>query len=336
MAQEIDALAVKRFKTNGKGITFEDLIISGIATHKEQAQNTLKRFLAKGVLFVMKNHKPQQYYPFCLKSEIIKAKISKNAPVEVTEAPFLRSTHILNTDAIVTQTLEDYVLPILTTLPASIHKIQLELKLNPEYYKELRLLARSRNRGKEHEEIIASVLVRYFFYPNGKVMVFVACSNTPFNLERDDDLGRLIAFLGAVRDRLVTFLHDKHERAVPDIMQWNLTEYEINKDVKVSDWLQFTSLSIQVKHAFHLFRLYIKAKGGDTLYRVEESISHKNKPVLEAINDVFNPTERLEKQIEDLNLKIDRLLSAPCNDMIGSTSRTSCDRFPKDRRYSAN
>lgn len=91
-------------------------------------------------------------------------------------------------------------------------------------------------------------------------MVFVSCSNTPFKLERDNDLGRLIAFLGAVRDRLVVFLHDRHERAVPDIMQWHLTECEINRDVKVSDWLQFTGLNTQVRHAFHLFRIYVKVK----------------------------------------------------------------------------
>jgi hypothetical protein len=147
-------------------------------------------------------------------------------------------------------------------------------------------------------------------------MVFVSCSNTPFKLERDNDLGRLIAFLGAVRDRLVVFLHDRHERAVPDIMQWHLTECEINRDVKVSDWLQFTGLNTQVRHAFHLFRIYVKAKGEDTLRRIEESISHKDNPVLEAINDIFNPNERLETQIAELSSKFNTLLeffgSADC------------------------
>jgi hypothetical protein len=200
------------------------------------------------------------------------------------------------------------VLPILSKLPASIHKIQLELKLNPEYYRELRLLACSKNGGKTHEEIVYSVLVRYLFYPNGRVMIFVACNNTPFKLESVDDLSRLIAFLGAVRDRLVIFLQDRHERAVPDIVQWRLTECDINRDVKVSDWLQFTGLNIQVKHAFHLFRLYIKVRGENTLYRIEESDSFKDKTVIEAINHIFNPNERLEKQIADLVSKVDQLL----------------------------
>lgn len=308
--QEVEALAVKKNKTNGSGITYQDLMSSGLAKHKSQAQNMLKRCLAKNILFVDGNHKSRQYLPSSLKAEIFKARISKNAPVRVTEVPYLQSSNLSGTDAIVMQTLEGYILPILPKLPASIHKIQLELKLNPEYYKEIRLLAHSENGGKAHEEVIASVLVRYFFYPNGRVMIFVACSNTPFKLDRDDDLTHLIAFLGAVRDRLVVYLCDRHERAVPDIIQWHITECEINKDVKVSHWLQYTGLNIQVKHAFHLFRIYIKAKGEDTLCRIEESISHKNKPVLEAINDIFNPNERLEKQIAELNTKVDLLLDS--------------------------
>ena len=138
-------------------------------------------------------------------------------------------------------------------------------------------------------------------------MVFTECSNNPFRLETEEDLVSLIAFLGAVRDRLVVFLHDIHERIVPDIMQWYLTQCDINRDVKVDDWLQFTGIKMQVRHAFHLFRIYIKSKGKDTLCRVEESISLKNRSAVKVINDIFNPYERLEKQIEDLGRKIDRL-----------------------------
>jgi hypothetical protein len=46
----------------------------------------------------------------------------------------------------------------------------------------------------------------------------------------------------------------------------------------------------------------VKSKGGDTIYRVEESISHKNKSAIEAIVDIFNPTERLKEQIADLKI----------------------------------
>jgi hypothetical protein len=324
-AQEVNALAIRKYKANGRGITFQDLMSSGLAKHKSQAQNTLKRCLARNILFAAENHKPQRYFPTSLKAEIIKTRLSKNTPVKVTEVPYLQSTNRTGTDAIVTQTLEGHVLPILRDIPVEIHKIQLELKLNPECYNEIRLLARSENKQKAHEEIISSVLVRYLFYPNGRVMVFVSCSNTPFKLESDDDLGCLIAFLGSVRDRLVVYLCDRHERAVPDIMQWHLTECDINKDVKIEEWLQFTGLNIQVRHGLHLFRLYIKAKGKDTLWRVEESISHKqNKSVIETINDIFNPTERLEKQIAELDNKVNEILFFGPNDYEHKRGTHNC------------
>ena len=67
-ANEIEQLAVEKYKTNGKGITFNDLVSCKTALHKEQARTTLKHYLKKGVLFTISNHKPQQYYPACLKS----------------------------------------------------------------------------------------------------------------------------------------------------------------------------------------------------------------------------------------------------------------------------
>ncbi len=53
---------------------------------------------------------------------------------------------------------------------------------------------------------------------------------------------------------------DIHERIVPDIMDWELTEFDLNKDVKVSDWFQCIGFKIQVKHLDHLFRIYIKER----------------------------------------------------------------------------
>ena len=79
-------------------------------------------------------------------------------------------------------------------------------------------------------------------------------------------------------------------------MQWELTQCDLNKDIKVSDWFQFTGLKIQVKHLDHLFRIYIKSIGKDTVCRIEESCN-ANRPVIQAISEVFNPTnEKIEKQ----------------------------------------
>ncbi|MGH9989561.1 MAG: hypothetical protein ACREAS_03905, partial [Nitrososphaera sp.] len=126
---DVATLAVEKFKTSGKGITFNDLMLSGLAKHKSQAQNTLKRYLAKKVLFVIKDHKPQHYFAASLKAEIFKARLSKNAPVGVTEVPFSQSTH---NDTIIMQTLEDYILPILRDIPIHIHKIQLRLEIRSQ------------------------------------------------------------------------------------------------------------------------------------------------------------------------------------------------------------
>ena len=304
-AQEVDALAVKKYKINGRGITFQDLISSGLAKHKSQAQNTLKRCLANNILFTPQNHKPQQYFPSSLKAEIHEAKLSKNAQIRVTGVPLLQSTHPSTMDAIVTQTLEGYVLPLLHDVPLHMHKLHLMTRIASDYYYEIALPSSRWNSAKEHQEIVGTAFVKYVFYAKGTVMVFIESSNNPFKFENYADLNRLIAFLGQVRDRLVVFLQDRHERVVPEIIRWELKQCDINKDVKASDWLQLTGLKIQLSHAFHLFRIYIKSKGEDTVCRVEESVNFpNNRSVVEAINAIFNPTERLEKQILELDKKL--------------------------------
>jgi len=70
-------------------------------------------------------------------------------------------------------------------------------------------------------------------------------------------------------------------------MEWELTECDLNKDVKVSDLFHFTGQKIQVKHMNRLFSLYIKSMGKDTVYRIEER-KHPHKPAVDFINDVFN------------------------------------------------
>ena len=101
---------------------------------------------------------------------------------------------------------------------------------------------------------------------------------------------------------------DRHERIVPDITQWELTQCDINKDVKVSDWLQVTSTKVQVKHFDHLFRVYIKSMGKDTVCRVEKSISYpKGSSIIETINGIFKPSDRIENLIADLGRKLDKM-----------------------------
>jgi hypothetical protein len=299
-AQVIETIAVSQYRKNGKGITYKDLLSSGVASNKEQARVTLKYCVGRNILFTLGNYKPQQYYPVCLKSEISK----KNIPIGVTGVRHSKASLLtskpptglsLCPDPVIVQTLEGYVLPLLPQAPLHIHKMQFKVKVSPEYYHEIAIPVGLRNGSKQHEEIIGRVRVRYCFYANGTVMVFTESSNAPLKLEDEVDLSRLIAFFGQVRDRLVVFLADKHERIVPDIMQWELTQWDVNKDVKVNDnWAQITGLKIQIKYMDHLFRVYIKSMGKDTVCRVEEScytaIDRAN--VVETIAGILNPTGR--------------------------------------------
>jgi len=310
-SQDLADLAVDKYNANGRGITFKDLLKKEPAYRKKQAQETLKRCLQNETLFTIANHKPQKYFPTCLKAKILKDRISKNASVRVTEVGCFNGACKDGTsaDTIAIQSLEGYVLPLLLSAPLHIHKLQFKLKITPECYAELGTSMDDGNKGKQLVEVIGKVRVLYYFYANGRVMVFVESSNNPFRLEDEIDLSRLTAFFGQVRDRLIMFLADKHERIVPDIMQWELTQCDINKDVKVSHLFQATGLKLQVKHYDHLFRIYIKSMGKDSVCRVEESkVFTAKKSPIDVIHNIFNPNEKLENEITEMNKKVARLL----------------------------
>ena len=319
--EEVQQLAINKYKKNGRGITFNDLLSARLAIHKKQAQATLKRCLQYNILFAPEDHKPQQYYPAILKAEILKhrsTKRSKNYPIEVTgvrysKAGFLQSKPTTSSskdlDPVIVQTLEGYVLPLLPKSPLHIHKMQFKVRIPPECYHEIALPVDWWNKGKDHEEIIGRAHVRYCFYANGTVMVFTESSNAPFKLEDEVDLSLLIAFFGQIRDRLIVFLADKHERIVPNIMQWQLTQCDINKDIVVGDWLQVTGLKIQVSHLDHLFRIYTKSTGRNTVCRVEESCNSVNRPAIEAINNIFNPCDKDGRRLVEQDRKLVEILN---------------------------
>jgi hypothetical protein len=183
-------------------------------------------------------------------------------------------------------------------------------KIAPECYTEYdiqELPHVPQNKGKQLFEIIGNARVTYTFYPSGTINIEVKCSNTPFKLETEVDRSHILVFFGQLRDRLIIFLNDPHERNVPNIMEWFLTECDISRDIKVSDWLHYTGIKIQVKHLDHLFRIYVKSMGRDTVCRVEEG-RHHDKTAIEAINEIFNPYERVEKQLAEQNKILHQIL----------------------------
>ena len=298
-SKEFDEFVISKYRKTGKGITLANLLSSGLAYDKKQAQTTLKYYLRKELLFTLGASRPQEYFPTSIRSEIMKNKMSKkinNIPIDPTGVTHSNTPLSNHHESIVFQNLEGYVLPLLPTTPLHIHNMHFRLVIIPECYTELKLQRWKQNNGKYLPEIVGTTGVKYVFYPNGTIEVYTESSNNPHKLESEYDRSRLLAFFGQLRDRLITFLADRHERIVPDIMQWELTQCDLNKDIKVSDWFQFTGLKIQVKHLDHLFRIYIKSIGKDTVCRIEESCN-ANRPVIQAISEVFNPTnEKIEKQ----------------------------------------
>jgi hypothetical protein len=172
----------------------------------------------------------------------------------------------------------------------------------------LKLPYYKRNKGKYYQEIIGKTLVDYIIYKWGTVDIQTTCSNNPYKLETEEDRFRLIEFFGQIRAGLINLLQDKHERLVSDVLEWLLTECDINKDIKVSDVLHFSGIKIQVKHLDQLFRIYIKTLDKDTICRVEEAKQPKASPI-EFINDIFNPMERIEKQLSSISEQVDKLAS---------------------------
>jgi hypothetical protein len=160
------------------------------------------------------------------------------------------------------------ILNSLGRCPLYIHKLQLQLSLDSTYYTDIQKTSSKHNKSKQHEEKIGTSIVKYLVYPNGKTMIFVACSNNPFKLEDESDVSIIYAFLGQVRDRLLYLMIDPHERIVPSIMKWILTGCDINKDITVSDKLQLTAINIQLKDADRVFRLYIKSLGEWLFYSI--------------------------------------------------------------------
>jgi hypothetical protein len=199
----------------------------------------------------------------------------------------------INANKIITQTLEGYVLPLLPTVPLHIHNIHLKCEDSTSCYQLLQLPSYERNTGKHKLLDIDNIPVSYVFYPNGIIDIYTKNSDKPFKLQTEGDRVSLIAFIRNIRDNLPP------EVAVPDIDQWEFTECDINRDVKVSDLLHISCVKVQVKHIDHLFRIYIKKIEVGTICRVEETKSLKM-PVIEAINHILNPYDRVERQLSEI------------------------------------
>ncbi len=265
--KKIEDLAIQKYRACGQGIDFSDVM--EFRCSKANAQRILKDCCVQRILFRSpKRTNPQRFYPSVLRAEILeKLKQRGNVPIQLTE--------VISSKAPLEEQKAQNLIDILYSFgrsPLYIHKLQLQLSLESRYYTDIQKNSSKHNKSKQHEEKIGTSIVKYLVYPNGKTMIFVACSNNPFKLEDESDVSIIYAFLGQVRDRLLYLMTDPHERIVPPIMKWILTGCDINKDVAISDKLQLTAINIQLKDADRVFRLYIKSLGDKAVYRVEESL----------------------------------------------------------------
>src|SRR5215208_197067 len=200
-----------------------------------------------------------------------------------------------------------WLLDVLCSLgmyPLYIHKLHLQLSVAPEYYYTSTTITRlpeiEKNKGKQHLERMARADVNFVVYPNGKIMISIACSNNPFKLETDEDESSLFSFLGQVKDRLLYVLNDPRERVVPSVMEWYLSGCDINKDIEISDMMQLSSIDIQLKYADKVLRLYVKSLHDKAVYRCEESLAFNNTPIVEALEQIRNPYKALENKIDNI------------------------------------
>jgi hypothetical protein len=169
--------------------------------------------------------------------------------------------------------------------------------LNTEFYNELKQKEQPINRAKPYEENIGRRHVTYRLSPNGTVEVYISTTDTPFRIERDEDISTLFAFLGQVRDRFLYHVSDKKEIHVPDLLNWILKQCDLNKDIEIDDTAQLTFPDIQLKSADRVFRLYVKKIEGKAYCRGEESLT-LNQPLPEALDNIRHPYKSLEKKLD--------------------------------------
>jgi hypothetical protein len=162
------------------------------------------------------------------------------------------------------------------------------------------------NNGKYHEEIIGKTKVNYTLYSSGTVVIHTTCSNYPFKVETEEDRLRLIGYFGQIRAGLINLLKDRHERIVRDISEWEVTECDFNKDIKISDYFHMTALKVRIRHLDHLLGIYVKAMGQDTVLRLEETKRPKTR-VADFIIDTFNPNERIQAELLDQGRRINEI-----------------------------
>jgi hypothetical protein len=325
----IEEIAIEKYKAGGYGLNYKDVMADFHIT-KRQAQLTLKHQRNKRVFFtprdlfrqgvyLTENKKPQEYFPSCIKVEILenlkKKKYANSSAIESLSSTIHPFKKYAIATALEYQRVQSFLdtLMLLPYKPPFIHRLLLILRINRKFYAELREI-KGKKKVERYEEIVGRRHVKYIISTNGTVQIAVRSNDTPFKLETDQDVSIIFSFFGQVRDRLLSLLRDPKELLVPSIMEWVLEQCDVNKDVDINETGQVTLPDIQLKNMDRVFRQYVKNIDGRSYYRIEESLQ-LNKLLPEALDNIRHPYRSFEEKldhltriIEDHNQKIENLI----------------------------
>jgi hypothetical protein len=109
---------------------------------------------------------------------------------------------------------------------------------------------------------------------------------------------RLYRFLGQVKDRLVHFLNDLSESAIPPIMDWILVQCDLNKDIDINIVEELSIPDLQLRIHDRIFRFYVKSINGNSCYRIEES-KQVNQEIRFAIPEIMNISQTINHSYYD-------------------------------------
>jgi hypothetical protein len=271
--EKILELAEKRFRRTKKGLKSSHLVDIGFAKNDADARSKIKRCVAKNILFTFGHKRPQEYYPTILKAQVMSHLLPEIVPKDHSGV-----NHKLEEllQEVRLQSLE-YILAQLPEAPLGIHNPHMFFSTTPEYYNDIDSTPLPRNRAKSFKKPIGKALVTCSVYPNGTVDIQIACNKNPFRLESEDDISNFVAYLGEVKAFVAIVLSDPRSRAIPDVMDWILTECDINKDVEVSNAFSLVSLHTQgnfrVRDYEYVLRTYFKLLGSKTVFRNEVTLA---------------------------------------------------------------
>ena len=254
---------------------------------------------------MLESKNPQQYFPTCIKGEIIeKLRKRKSVRDDLKFKPLSTIFSFRKSDLLIEKKAQNILdlLLLLPYFPVYIHKLQLIFYTNSQFYAATREIVRSRKLNT-FEEIIGSRHVKYILSSNGAVQVFIRSNDTPFKLESELDESLIFSFFGQVKDRLLYIIGDVKELAVPSVMEWVLLQCDVNKDVEIDEKAQLVLPEIQLKHASQVFREYVKVIQGKAYFRMEESLK-LDEILPAALENIRYPFTSLEKRIEELESRI--------------------------------